>query len=308
MFRIETINTSICPKRSPSLHSLTSVWEVIAPALRDEGSCIQISGKYILSLGAHFTHQHALLSKINKIDYLTAIDICNAVSFLFDSPIDVGMSLKEADAKKALKGVRPFLQLKGVLVRDLVDIQKSLAERVEWIAHTADNFQRLLPIAPSNNGKILAINLSTRKTVINALVAYRQALFSIDPAGEILNYWRVLEAVTSSSSSRVQLLDRLFQTQMFPILGYHRYRIERHKPINLVSRYKRAAKRHFARLRKLHGSTDEVMQFLYKSRRCPSAHASRDVLRADETTHLHDLFGDALLLKCLARLAIQESY
>jgi hypothetical protein len=73
-------------------------------------------------------------------------------------------------------------------------------------------------------------------------------------------------------------------------------------------RYRRAAKRHFAHLKVLHGSTDAVMRFLYKHRRCPSAHAATNVLRVDSATELKDLFGDALLLKCLARLAIQEKY
>lgn len=308
MYRTELIDLSICPRRDPPIRSLASVWAVVAPALREEGSCIQISGKYILSLGAHFTHAYALLSKIHRIDYLTAVEICNSLSFLFDTPIDVGMSFRDADAQKALRGVRRFLKLKGINVTDLGDLQKSLAERVEWIALASDDFQRLLPIAPANNGKFLALDLPKSQSVTNALVAYRQALLSVDPAGEILNYWRVLEATTSGPADRTMLLDRLFQTRMLPVFGYHRYALGNRREVNLVSRYNRAAKRHFERLRHLHGSTAGVMQFLYKKRRCPSAHATTDVLRADPATQLKDLFADALLLKCLARLAIQDRY
>ena len=285
---------SICPRRNPSIRSLASVWAIVAPALHDELSCVQISGKYIFSLGAHFTHRPVLLSKIHKIDYLTAVEICNALSFLFDTAIDVGMSIKKADARKALSGVGRFLQLRGKHPKGIWDIQRLLSERVEWIAQASDDFQRLLPIDPSSNGRFLAIDLPKSHAVTNALVAYRQALVSIDPAGEILNYWRVLEALVPTKPDRTLLLDRLFRTRMFPVRAYQGSFFGGPNNLNLVARYKRAAKQHFERLRLSHVSTDGVMEFLYKNRRCPSAHASTDVLCANHTTQLADLFGDAL--------------
>ncbi len=308
MFHTEPINPSICPKRHPSIRSLPSVWAVVAPALNEEYSCVQIAGKYIFSLGAHFTHNFALLSKAHRIDYLTAVEICNSLSFLFDTPIDVGVSFRVADARRALRGVKSFLKRKGVFVKDQTDLQRSLAERVEWFALTADGFDRLLPIPPTNNGRFLAIDLPKSQSVVNGLVAYRQALLSPDPAGEILNYWRVLEATTTGPAHRTALLDRVFRARLFPVIGRRRYVIGDRREVNLIVRYKSAAKRHVARLRALHGSSAAVVEFLYKHRRCPSAHATRDVLRADAATQLTDLFADALLLKCLARLAIQERY
>lgn len=308
MFRTEPIDLSICPKRNPSLSSVASVWSVVAPALSEEGSCVQIDGKYVLSLGAHFTHAFALLSKTHPIDYLTAIEVCNALSFLFDTPIGVGTSFRERDARTHLRGMKQILRLKGIQENDVPAVQRFLAERVEWLAETADDFQRLLPVAPSNNGKFLAIDLPKNQSITNALVAYRQALLSPDPVGEILNYWRVLEATTSTPNDRTRLLDHVFEARLSAVIVRHRYSLRERKEFNLVSRYKAAAKRHAERLRSSHGTNADVMTFLYKQRRCPAAHARSDVLKPDAVTSLHNLYADALLMKCLARFAIESRY
>ena len=104
MFRTEPIDWEICPRHHPRLAELAGVWGLIAPGLYEEGSCIQVDGRFLVSIGAHFTHDYALLSKGHPISYFTAIEICDCLSFLFDTPIDVGIGLKEREAKKTFAG------------------------------------------------------------------------------------------------------------------------------------------------------------------------------------------------------------
>ena len=201
MYWSEPIDLDICPPRQPSIRSLRSAWDLVFPAMRDELSCIQVSGKYIVSLGAHFARQHVLLSKKHPIDYLTAQEVCNLLSFIFDAVVDVGVSLNPSDAKNSFSGLVQYFRMKGITLRDLRALQTHLAMPkavVEEILMN-DGYQRLLPREPLNDGKFMACQLPTDLHLRDALLTYRLALLSVDPTGAILNYWRVLEATTKTT-------------------------------------------------------------------------------------------------------------
>lgn len=113
MYRVERINKDIAPTRNPAIHSLASLWNLVAPGVREELSWIQVDGKYIVSLGAHFTHQYTLLSKVHPIPYPLAHEICAYLSFLLDTPITPNIGVKAPDYKKDLRGIRRVLRLRG---------------------------------------------------------------------------------------------------------------------------------------------------------------------------------------------------
>ena len=307
MFRTEPIDLGICPRRNPDINGLPSVWSLVAPALYEEKSCIQVDRKYIVSLGAHFTHANALLSKAHRINYFTAVEICNYLSFLFDTAIDVGLSLKDRDAKAAFRGLSRYFRLKGFPVSDVKDVQRLIAEPKALVATCEDDWQRLFPVEPRNNGQVLAFDLPKNPRLKNALVAYREALLSVDPVGHVLNYWRVLEATSNTKAKRTALLHDLFSSRLQGVLCIE-WKREGAQHFNLMARYKRLVRPHYRRLKQLHGTNESIINFFYKSRRNPSAHANTDVLRANATTELRDLYYDALLLKLLARLSVQRFF
>ena len=307
MYRTEPINPGICPgRRNPDIDRLPSVWRLVAPGLHEQRSCIQVDRKYVVSVGAHFNRCCALLSEAHKISYLTAVEICNYLSFLFDTPIDVAISLRNVDAGSTFRGLSRYFRLRGFSPSGFKDIQRLIADPKEILASAEDGWQRLFPVDPRDKGRFLGFDLPTNRRLRNALVAYRQALLSVEPVGQILNYWRVLEATAKTPAKRTAILKDLFASRLqgVPCIDWHSHGEIRH--FNLVAKYKRAIRPHYRRLQAIHKSDQSIITFLYKQRRCPSAHAARDVLRVDASTEPRDLYYDALLLKLLARLSIQR--
>ena len=307
MFRTEPIDLRICPTTHPRIRGLPGIWELIAPALYEEGSCIQVDRKYIVSIGAHFTHGYALLSKKYTIGYCTAIEVCNYLSFLFDTAIDVGIGMNEREAKRAFRGLSRYFRLRGVPISDYRDVQHAFSESRGIVASVEDNWLRVFPVSPDDNGRFLAFDLPTDAHLKNALVAYRQALFCVEPVGQILNYWRVVEA-TTSVAERAALFANVFHSRLQGVAARRWIPAERIQFANLVSRYKSFLRMHYTRLLARHGSDEAMAYFFFKHRRNPSAHAKSDVLQIDHGTSIHDLVYDALLLKLVARFAVQRYY
>ena len=308
MFRVECINTDITPKKYPAMNSHASVWNLVAPGVHESLDWIQIDGKYVVSLGAHFTHQYALLSKTHSISYSTAHEICRYLSFLLDTPVTTNIGLKVRDYKNDLRGLRRILRLRGEYFRDDRDLQRILSEQFALVAESRGQFTHYLPVEPENNGLVLAFDLPTDKHLSDALVAYQQALFSVDPVGEILNFWRVLEATSRSPEERRSLLSALGSTRMLPVQCSKFDLLEGRKFFNLISKQKRFIASYVKQLIARHGSAEKVVDFLYHQRRNPSAHAAENVLRVGSGASLSELHHDAILLKLLARLSIERYY
>lgn len=314
MYALQTINLDICPKSNCQIEDLVSLWNLLCPALYEERSCIQISNKYIVSIGAHFTHERALLSKTEKIDYFIATEICNLLSFLFDTIVSVDFAFKSKDTENTFNDLSEYFQITGHGNLDsYMPIERHLSSANDNISELNDGYLRYLPIIPEKN-KFLSCDLPTNSKLIDALFTYRQALLCVEPSGAILNYWRVLEAVTNikqaikrQNFALFTLLDELFCTEIQPVIAFSNFTTERQE-FDLVLKYKNYIKSHYHELLKKHGSSQGVINFLYRFRRCPSAHAEGNILKVDNNTQLAFLYKDALLLKLLARLAIQKFY
>lgn len=316
MYSSEPMNSDICPKRDCQIGDLVSLWNLSFPTIYEEKSCIQISNKYIVSIGAHFTHQKALLSKQEKIDYFTATEICNLLSFLFDTVISLDFAFKSEDTNNIFAEMSEYFQVIGhehIGSSSFMSIERHLSSANDHITDLNDGYMRYLPIVPEQ-GKFLSCDLPTDKRLINALFTYRQALLSVEPSGAILNYWRVLESVgdikqiIKLKKEEITLLDELFCTQMQPVIAFSVGSFIENEEFDLVLKYKNYIKIHYSELLEKHKSNKELIMFLYGSRRCPSAHADTNILKIDDKTQLSSLYKDALLLKLLARLAIQKFY
>lgn len=306
-YRTEPPNRAIVPTRHPDLKSLVSIWNLVAPGLYEELSFIQIDCKYIVSLGAHFTHANALFSIAHPIGYQLASEICSHLSFMFDTPITTDIGFKKRDRVGDLRALRRILRMQGYRSMSDAEVQQIFTEKHEFMASAGDNYIRVLPFVPSEQKNVLAFDLCLEQHLADAMLAYQQALFSIEPAGQILNYWRVLEATSRSATQRRSLLSDLATAKLQPVKAVNRLNVN-DKPINLISRYNRFIAPHIRKLIATHGSPEGVMDFLYHHRRNPSAHGERNVLRVAGTTTLSEIYCDAMLLKLLARLSIQRYF
>src|SRR5947208_2009623 len=76
---------------------------------------------------------------------------------------------------------------------------------------------RKLPHRESTKCRIYSFTLTKDKKLQKALEVYRQALFSIELSSQIVNYWRVLEAV-SKPKQRKDLLKNVFEKKLVPVM------------------------------------------------------------------------------------------
>lgn len=287
-----------------------SAWAVIMPQMYDVIDCLQIGKKYVLSIGAHDTHQILLLSVEYKASYLEVVEIANLLSYLFDTVCHIGYPDRKSETKTYLKGLRPYFKLVGCPTsRKFYTIEDRIAEIFELANEIAgDGYLRILPYNSyaDRRSRCCSCDLPSDKKLKRALVVYRQALLSIEPQGMILNYWRVLEA-TTTKSERYQLIRTFLQDRVKPIKCFHPMESdEKHRYFNIIPRHRKAVRRYFEKLLKAHKTPDNILDHLYKNRRCPSAHAQTNILEVTKDVSLVSLYSDALLLKYLSRCAIER--
>jgi hypothetical protein len=271
---------------------------------------MQINKKYIFSIGAHAMHHNLLLSAQYTIDYLTILEIENLISYLFDTPCYIGFPNKIRDRKKYIKGIKSYLTLMGYNINEeIYSIDHYLSEKIETTNIGADDYLRVLPYKSfSNNGDIFCSSCEdpNNKKLKMAFSAYRQALLSVEPGGMILNYWRVLEAVTKINE-RYQLMEEIKQIELQVVKCFQPFKESGTKAtLNLMSKYKNFVLNYVKRLLKSHQSHKNIIDYLYRKRRNPSAHANDDILEITHDISLTSLYQDTLLIKYLARCAIEK--
>lgn len=287
---------------------VVSSWELKAASLEDSGEVIEIDGEYILSVGVHVSHTPLLMSTKQRLQYGSAFEICNVLTYLTDSPIHLRYGDK-TDVEPLFKGIKPYLSLMGFdYLANKYSLQDKIAERYELISETADDdFQRLMPFSTFATSFVTAFDIPKDSSLRRAFYAYRQGVFSVDPQGAILNYWRALEPITNKQQ-RYEIFDTFESVRLRPVYS-RRLPIRRKstKKFNLLIRYRDYLYRYVSDLQRHYGSRSRILDHLYANRRCPSAHARNDILQIGDDVTLVTLFNDALLLKYIARCAI-ESY
>jgi len=299
----DTILDDICPL---DISKVTNAWDVVMPNMHDEAKVIQINNKYILRIGMQVTQGIILLSANYKLNYLKAIEISNAISYVFDTVCHVGFPYSKGESKAYLAGMKQYYKLMGKLhIRTIGDIEREHLDKYDILnSMLGDEYMRILPFS-LQRGKNYSMDIPDNKKLLNAFFVYKQALLSTEPQGRILNYWRALEAVTTKSK-RYNLIERFREHRLKPVKCFHAT-IPRHSDaeFNLIIRYRSSVDRYFNKLLYIYGNSKNVLDHYYKNRRCPSAHANSSVLYADNQTTLVSLYRDALFLKYLARCAIE---
>lgn len=136
---------------------------------------------------------------------------------------------------------------------------------------------------------------------------YAAALRQSDFLAEFLGYYRVIESV-SGDNGKGWIRGAIAE------LAQHEWRTIHlmhqddpgGKPKDIMTIQRRRA---IARLRELHarlGGDAAVAKYLYETNRCGIAHGKRDVIMGDITAPYFEVARDALLVKLLARMAIDR--
>ena len=286
-------------------------WAVIMPQIYDLIDCLQIGNKFLFSIGAHATHQNLLLSAKYSINYLEVREIENLLSYLFDTPCLIAFPKDRQQARGYYRGMRRFLHFIGQpTFSHTFTLEHHMAAFCEVSSQIAgDGYIRVLPFDSlvDKQNRYSTCDLPQDSRLKRALAVYRQALFSLQPQGMILNYWRTLEAITTKPR-RYQLIKTFPKVRLKPIKVFDpliENRIDLEKPFNLLEKYRTMVLRYFKTLVKSHGTPQSVLDHFYKNRRNPCAHAERDILDVTTDVSLVSLYKDALLLKYFCRCAAE---
>lgn len=186
-------------------------------------------------------------------------------------------------------------------------IQNGLKEKFENLLQLlGDNYIRVLPKARSTTyGCILPEDTKTKR----ALFLYKQALMSPDPLNQILHYSRVIEAFTEGNRHAFEnLISSVKDTKLQSIWCKKTPYSYKQKKFNLINLYKKPAFKHFdIILAEKGGKIANVRQF-FESLRNKAAHGgnTNDPHELIKIRSMANLYSDALLLKYLARCAIER--
>lgn len=314
----------IPPPDHPKHGDAKSFWHISAPKITGDYDPIQINGKYLADFNGFLIrlYEPCLYSFTNSIPYTTANEIINFLSYINDALFSLQSPHRQYDSDPCTKELLDYFITFGfhdyreqdpqATEQDAVDyIQTNLCASLESAAIDSieDNFGRLNPTC-LKEGFITCCDFPDDEKLKRAFSVYRQALIAIEPTGKILNYWRVLEAVAPctgrANCKLTQLFNNFLSLNLTPIQCQKTNRLSNNKQFNLITTYKRYVKKYFSILLKTHKSPDKIRKQLYKNRRCPSAHAAKNILEVNNDVTLASLYNDALLLKYIARCAIEQ--
>ena len=160
-------------------------------------------------------------------------------------------------------------------------------------------------------GKCLELSIPDDDKLRRAFYVYYQALLSIDYSAQIINYWRAIEAICgerdgkeNSTEIKKKYFIKELLNQLKTIKLKNIYFDDEGKNKKLMPRYKRFILNHLSKLKKEHGSYDDIGKFLWDLR-CDSAHAKREMKYLSKMSFF-SLYNNAFFLKYLARCTIER--
>jgi hypothetical protein len=148
---------------------------------------------------------------------------------------------------------------------------------------------------------------ATYRSVAKELCLFSTALRQADFLAEFLGYYRVIESATQSNGKKwiAAALQRL-PAHKWPRIALGHEEDFGARPRNVIGWYRRRAAQRLRELRRRLGGDEEVARYLYNVNRCGIAHGRGDVVRGEITAEYFDVARDAVILKLLARMAIDE--
>lgn len=146
---------------------------------------------------------------------------------------------------------------------------------------------------------------TTKDSIERALICYDQGLNSFRGTDQILNYWRVLEAVTSEdyrkTSTIKSLIEEIENFKLEPI--WSTKDLFKSKYVDLNIGYKKFTlnmlEKYFDK------NKPKILDYFWSQRRVKIVHSKKDVLIPNKKQLL---YSEALVLKYLARCKIQEKW
>jgi len=143
-------------------------------------------------------------------------------------------------------------------------------------------------------------------SVSKEISLYSAALRQADFLSEYLGYYRVIESVTVSNGKKwiIDALDR-FKTHRFgKILMGHQYD-DHYRPKDILREYRKRANARLLELQRTMRNKD-IAKYFFNVNRCGIAHGRDRVLKSDIVPSYFDIARDSVILKLLARMAIDE--
>jgi len=143
-------------------------------------------------------------------------------------------------------------------------------------------------------------------SVKKEICLYSAALRQSDFLSEFLGFYRVIESVTCSNGKDwiANAINRVLKYPFLPIIICNSGPPTTEK--NLIGIYKRRASYRLRYLRKKYNTNEEVARYLYNINRCGIAHGKDDVIGSDLGPSYFKIARDTILLKLLARMAIED--
>jgi len=284
------------------------------PGVEDSGEVLQIDDKYILSMGRHAFHAHLLMSIDCGLDYLNAVRISNALSFLLDTPIVPLYPQEKKSLSAYFKGIDAVMKRKGFHWRKINWAQR-IPENLNEIAETAkgcflgDDFSRTLPLRDNKTGLVPSVSIPDTERFNTAMLAYNEALRSAFFSSCMLSNWRAIEAAEPNISKQREALSLIEKHSFAPVVGFEHKVFQSRRKVQISEKYKKMALARKKELLVIYKSEDGIMSYLWNELRHKSAHADkREILNAETDGMFAGLLKDALLLRVIARMFIEKKW
>lgn len=136
---------------------------------------------------------------------------------------------------------------------------------------------------------------------------YSAALRQADFLAEYLGYYRVIESATASNGKRwiTDAFERFRSHRFGKVLMGHG-EDDHYCPKNILHEYRRRATMRLRELRRTKRTNEDLARYFYNVNRCGIAHGRDAVVRGDIVPSYFDIARDAVILKLLARMAIDD--
>jgi hypothetical protein len=289
--------------------------------MADTGAIISLGDQYIVSLGAHGTHQILLMDRV-ATDPLTVEKVfacCALLTYTFDAPV---VPNGWPDGRSRLRP-QNFAGFASAFAGDAAAWLQNYSETlVDTAAHCEFLYspprsrrslkERVFPSYASPDWYYLSLPCLDRTW--RALAAYMSGWLSVMVPGRVLNFWRATEAATSGvgnsaarEAERLRLFGDLPRLRVQPI-WLEVDRRGRTTRRNSLTPLRREALRHWEWLVTAHASERAALDHLYWNRRGKAAHADTNAIEFDQVGTLGEQLRDAVLLRYLARIAIEQHW
>lgn len=290
--------------------------------MADTGAIISLGDQYIVSLGAHRTHQVLLMdhAATEPLTVERVFACCALLTYAFDAPV-VPNGWPHGRSRKRPQGFAGFA---SAFTGDAAAWLKSYSETLVDVAALCEYLYTPPPrpqamleervFASYSRLRWYYLSLPRLDRTWRALSAYMSGWLSPMVPGRVLNFWRATEASASGvgnsnacKAERLRLFKELPRTRIQPIW----LEVQRRRSVtrrNALAPLRREALRHWRHLVSFHASEGDALDHLYWTRRGKAAHADTNAIEFDQIGTLGEQLRDAVLLRYLARVAIEAHW